>query len=122
MLMLFLLTVAGVASMAWGTRVPGGSSVEGLIHDIHGKPVADAVVFLAADPKTETHTSASGSFQLTGLPHGKHTLVVGLDGMGQEYPVWIHHATRIDLGNLVFRVAPLEVRLTPGGEIAWGRD
>jgi Carboxypeptidase regulatory-like domain len=122
MLLILLLTVGGVAWMAWSSRPPAGTSVEGLIRDIHGKPVTGAVVFLVADPKTETHTSAAGSFQLTGLPCGKHTLIVGLDGMGQEYSVWIRHAARMDLGDLVFRVAPLEVRLTPGGEIAWGRD
>jgi hypothetical protein len=85
--------------------------------------VAGARVFLTSNPVSATTTDASGGFRLSNVPHGRQTLIVAIDEVGEEYPVRVAPASTRDMGRVVFQVPPRVIRRGPGGGAGWdGED
>ncbi len=76
-------------------------------------------MFLTADPRVETTTDQDGGFHLPRVPLGMQTLVVAQDGAGQEFRFVAGKQNTTDMGDLVYRVPPLSVRMAPGGGADW---
>jgi hypothetical protein len=121
-LALLLVVSVGMGWLAWNScRAPTSAEVVGMVRDIHGKAVADALVFLIANPTIETRTHSDGSFRLTLVPSGSQVLLIVQEDMGEEYAVRAKSGTVIDLGDLVYRVPPRSVRRGPGSGADWGK-
>jgi hypothetical protein len=65
-----------------GPRVLHGSVVDTL-----GRPLSDAVIFLAHAPTVRTSVLPDGSFQLTEIPAGPQSFIVGVGTVGQEFQI-----------------------------------
>src|SRR5262249_37500722 len=122
---LLLLTAASVAwfmyVLAFGMpHLP--TSVRSRLLDPRHRPVAGARVFLPLAPDIATTTDGEGAFTLPDVPPGWQTLVIALDGAGEEYQVRVTGLGVTEKDYFIFHVPPLPVRRSPGDGVGWSGE
>jgi hypothetical protein len=104
MLGLGLLFICAGAALYFGILspkpTPAYADVKGVVQDGSGRPLANAIVFLAPGRGPETYCGVDGSFELKGVPTGAQTLVVVSNEVGQEFPAILRRAAINNVGNL----------------------
>jgi hypothetical protein len=83
-------------------------TVQGIVLDESGQPLANSEVFLIKAPDLVARTDAQGRFSLANVPTGTHSLIVSVGSWGQEYSVTIARRAVTQAGELTFLTPPIE--------------
>lgn len=83
-------------------------TVQGIVLDENGAPIANSEIFLIAAPDQMVRTDANGSFTLANVPTGMQELIVSTGRWGQEYRVSINERQMTQAGALTFLTPPAD--------------
>lgn len=84
-----------------GQRLLGTGVVAGIVVDESDRPVSAEIYVLGAGMIT-SHTDDNGMFMVQGVPSGQRSVVVAMNGGGNEYPVTIRTGQTTDMGKVKF--------------------